>query len=213
MNRDWLVRLVIVVLILSVPLPALAGDRGFVGGLGGVTFGTAASGSLAGSVGVSVSPFVQVFGEFGRMRNTLPSDENTALEANAAAAAAALGSTDTPVILGNLPVFYGMGGVRLKARSGNVTPFGEAAVGFGHITSTLVATLDGQDISSQVFTTPLTSNLPQTQLMEAFGGGVTIAAGKQAAVDIGYRYSHIGTENGATPINTSSVYGALHFKF
>jgi opacity protein-like surface antigen len=213
MTRDRIVRLVIVVLILSVPLPALAGDRGFVGGLGGVTFGTATSGSVAGSVGVSVSPYVQLFGEFGQMRNTLPSSENTTLQANAAAVASDLGSTSTPVILGNLPVFYGMGGVRLKAKSGNVTPFGEAAFGFAHITSTLVATLDGQDISSQVFTTPLTSNLPQTQAIEAFGGGVTIAAGKQAAVDIGYRYSHIGPANNATPINTSALYGALHFKF
>jgi len=94
-----------------------------------------------------------------------------------------------------------------------VSPFGEVGLGFAHITSTMVATVDGQDISSMVFTTPLTSGLPQTELMEMFGGGVTVAAGKQAAVDIGYRYSHIGTPSQATPINTSALYAALHFKF
>jgi len=213
MNRDVMVRAGILALILSAPLPAFAQEHGaFVGALGGVTFGTATSGSLAGTFGMAVSPNVQVFGEFGKTMNALPSDENTAIQANAAAAAAAMGSTSTPVVLGNMGVFYGMGGVRVRGKAAPVTPFGEAGFGFAHVSSSLAATVDGVDISQQVFTTPLTSNLPQTRPIVAFGGGVSVSTSKTTAVDIGYRYSHINTANGATPINTSAIYAALHFK-
>jgi hypothetical protein len=55
-----------------VPAPALAqGTPWFVGGLGGVTFGTVTSGAVGAQFGVQVRPHLFVIGEAGRMHNVM----------------------------------------------------------------------------------------------------------------------------------------------
>jgi hypothetical protein len=47
-------------------------ERGFVGGLGGITFGTVTSGAVGGQVGMRVGEGLFVIGEVGRMFDVLP---------------------------------------------------------------------------------------------------------------------------------------------
>ena len=63
-------------IVIASPVSAqgTSNSRVFVGGLGGVTFGTATSSAIAGQVGVRIMPNVFVIGEIGRMQNVLPGD-------------------------------------------------------------------------------------------------------------------------------------------
>ena len=54
--------------------------RAFVGGLGGVTFGTATSSAIAGQVGVRISRDLFVIGEIGRMWDVTPSEVSDEIE-------------------------------------------------------------------------------------------------------------------------------------
>ena len=210
----WLLFVSVVVLI--VPRAASAQsqtqERGFAGGLGAVTFGTVAGGDVAGRAGVNVTTHLAVFGELGRMTNALSKSDQITIDDNAAVVSAAMG--ETPVVSGGLPVVYGTGEVRLNADTYNrVTPYAEAGYGVAHIENKMSASIVGigLDVSKQVLTAPLVAGLPQNDPLLSLGGGVSIAAGRRAGFDIGYRYSRIMVPNQA--INTGKLYGALRVGF
>lgn len=186
-------------------------ERGFAGGLGAVTFGTVTGATVAGRAGVNASSHVQIFGELGRMSDVLPKSDQQTIDSNAAAIVSDDGTT-TATVLGRMPTTYGTGGVRFIGTShGRVKPFAEGAFGFAHITNNLTATLAGTDVSSQVLTTPLTQITTETDPVMFLGGGVTIAAGKRTAFDVGYSYSRIFVTN--EDINSGHIYGGLHVGF
>src|SRR5687768_10600124 len=87
-----------------VPASALAqGTPWFVGGLGGITFGTVSSGAVGAQVGVQIRPNLFVIGEVGRMGNVLPQNLKDILDE--------LGDDlDTPVTFDiSAPATYGFG--------------------------------------------------------------------------------------------------------
>jgi hypothetical protein len=208
-HSRWPILLLVVVLLLM-PHPARAQERGFASGLGAVTFGTVTGTDIAGRVGAAPSRHVMIFGELGRMTDALPKTDQQTITDNASALAASEGGIAT--VLGHVPVVYGTGGVRINGTTRNrVTPFAEAAFGFAHVTNTLSVTVSGTDVSPQVLTTPLTSRPSQTDPLMSLGGGVSFAAGTRTAIDIGYRYSRIfATDQG---INTGKLYGGVRVGF
>jgi hypothetical protein len=202
--------------LLTLPLffvasSARAQERGFAGGLGAVTFGTVTGATVAGRAGFNASSHVQIFGELGRMSDVLPKSDQQTIENNATAIVSDDGTT-TATVLGRMPTTYGSGGVRyIAAPHGRVTPFAEGAFGFAHITNNLTATLGGTDVSSQVLTTPFTSITNETDPIMFLGGGVSVAAGKRTAFDVGYSYSRIFITD--QDINSGHIYGGLRVGF
>jgi opacity protein-like surface antigen len=209
LHAGWLFALVIVGLLV-LPSSARAQERGFASGLGAVTFGTVAGSTFAGRAGVTVSPNLMVFGEFGRMTDVLPTSDQTTINNNAALVTSADGTVAT--VGGHMPANYGIGGVRVSGNMmGRVTPYAEGSFGFAHMMNELTATLGATDVSSQVLTTPLTMTTSQTNPLMMLGGGVSIAAGKRSAVDVGYTYSRIFAPDQG--IYTGHIYGALRVGF
>ncbi len=196
--------------ILLLPVAARAQDRGFAAGMGGVTFNTVSGADVAGRAGVNVTPHVAVFGEFGRMSTALPVADQQTIEDSAATLST---QTSPATIQGGVPALYGLGGVRLSGiQRRSLTPYAEAGYGFARLTNDLTVLVNDSDVSSQVLnTTPLTSDLPQTDPLLSIGGGVIFAATPRIGFDLGYRYSRIFAPSQG--INTGKAYGAIRVGF
>lgn len=196
-------------------LAALASAQGttepkaFVGGLGGVTFGTETSSIIGGQVGVRIARSIFVIGELGRLWDVLPgeiADRVPELEDLIEAEFDVTAEFDVKA-----PAFYGFGGIRWAQAGRRIAPFAEAGAGFGHITADITAIIDGVDVSdlaeSQVgdIVNPST-----TEFLLAFGGGVNIGLSSRLSADAGYRFMRIFTEESQP--NTSIVYGAVKLR-
>lgn len=202
----------VVAMALAVPAQARAqeGAAGFVGALGGLTFGTVASAAVAGQGGVRVAPGLFVIGEVGYMRNVLPKEIRDNVDDMAELLSLVYGS---PVdIRISAPATYGFGGLRLSPATGRVEPFLEGGVGVGRVSLRLdEAKAGGVDFRDPIAAQIDDEDMNTTKLLLAFGGGVTLRPSSALAVDLGYRYTRIATEDPA--INTSMIYGALKFGF
>ena len=150
----------------SVPIDRLSslGDSGFP-----VDFG--------GRVSFDVRPAVQVFGEFGRIGNVMPSLVETGL---------AFTRLDL-----RASAFYGEGGVRLLAAPRSaVSPYVEGTAGVAHLN------LESRSFGSTTDALIRAGlNLIGTrEPMFGAGGGVLMRAGA-LNVDVGYRYKRIATNS------------------
>ena len=198
------------VLLLLVPAAARAQSRAFATGLGGMTFDTASNLDLAGRAGVKLSPHVQVFGETGRMSSVLPKADRQAVE-QATTALAATEIDGAPFVFGEVPMIYGLGGVRVTSSPmARFTPYAEGTFGVAHLRDNVSATVDGADVLSQV-ATPLLAALPENDHLLGVGGGVSVLGGKHTAFEVGYRYSRVFAPEHA--INTGKVDAGIRFNF
>ncbi len=197
-------------LLVLVPVAARAQSRGFVTGLGGMTFDTASNLDLAGRAGAKLSSHVQVFGETGRMASVLPKADQQAVE-TATTALAATEIDGAPFVFGQVPMTYGLGGVRVTGSPiRRMTPYAEGTVGMAHLKNEVNATVDGADVLSQV-ATPLLAALPENDRLMGVGGGVSVLGGKHTAFEVGYRYSRVFAPQ--HPINTGKVDAGIRLNF
>lgn len=201
------------VFVLLVAAPAFAGPadtpRAYLSALGGVTFGSEAGGVVAGGINVVANSHLQIIGEFGRMSNVLP---KTASDQLNTVAEGFTGDGTTPFsFTASMPSTYGMGEVRVlgKQRSG-LAPFVDSGFGWAKVTTHLTATEGAADVTPD-FVTAADLFQSQTKPMFMAGGGVSIAAGKRAAVDIGYHWARIFTDTQS--INTNQVVAGLRVGF
>ena len=179
----------------------------FVGGLGGVTFGTVTSATVGGQVGFKIAPNLFVIGEVGRMRNVMPKEIQDELDLFVELLELELGVPITFDV--SLPATYGFGGVRWMEPGRAVSPFVEAGVGVGRITLKVdKATVLGLDISDEI-NDVAGADANATELLIAVGGGVTASLGQSAWLDVGYRYTRIAA--GDPSINASMLYAAVKF--
>ena len=128
---------------------------------------------FGGRVSFDVVPAVQVFGEFGRIGNVMPSIVDAGL-------------AFTRIDL-RASAFYGEGGVRLLAAPGSaVTPYAEATAGVAHLD---IGTRGLGSTTDAIVRAAL--NLVDTRdPMVGAGGGVLLRAGP-LQIDVGYRYKRI----------------------
>jgi opacity protein-like surface antigen len=200
------------VFVLLVAVPALAGGdtpRAYLSALGGVTFGSEAGGLVAGGLNVVATSHLQVIGEFGHMSNVLPkttSDQlNTVAEAFTGDGALPFSFT------AKMPSTYGMGEVRvLGTQRSSLTPFVDGGFGWAKVTTHLTADQGGTDVTPD-FVTAADLFQSQTKPMFMAGGGVSIATGRRAAVDIGYHFARILTDTQA--INTNNIVAGVRVGF
>lgn len=196
------------VLLLATPTWAQS-EHGFIRGLGGLTFGSTETASIVGGgVGVNLGDDIQITGEFGRIHNVMPKDISEMLDDLADLLTLELG---VPVNFGaTLPTIYGLGGVRYNVPTASrIRPFVEAQVGFANISADIEAEVFGIDVSDEVQEEADLDSA--TEFLLGLGGGIGIGLTDALAVDIGYRYGRIFTDDPA--INTNAVYGALRLRF
>ena len=198
---------------LILPGTALAQSRAdeptmFVGGLGGVTFGTVAGVAVAGQVGFEVAPNLFVIGEVGRMQDVLPKTVRDELNAEVDALSRDAGFPITVEVA--VPVTYGFGGIRWMRTRSVVAPFLEAGVGVGRASIKIAkAEVLGQDFTDEL-QDELGADSSDTKLLIVLGGGINVLMTERVSLDIGYRYSRIATEDPA--INSSMVYVGIKFE-
>jgi opacity protein-like surface antigen len=196
------------VLLIATPTWAQSG-RGFVRGLGGITFGSAATASiLGGGVGVNLGRNLQITGEFGRIHDVLPNEVNEMVEDVAALFTL---ETGVPIDLDvQLPTLYGLAGVRYNVPTdGRIQPFVEVQAGFANISFDVEAEVLGIDVSDEIEEEADIESA--TKFLIGLGGGIGLSLTDVLGVDIGYRYGRIFNDDPA--INTNAVYGALRVRF
>lgn len=183
--------------------------RAYLSALGGVTFGSVAGGQFAGGINVVANQHLQIIGEFGRMSNVMPTATTNNL--NTVAEGFAGDGTVPFSFTAAMPSTYGMGRVRiLGTQHNNLAPFVDGGFGFAKVTTHLTATQGGTDVTGD-FVTAADLIQSQTKPMFSAGGGVSIAAGKRSAVDIGYHYTRIFTDTQA--INTNGITAGIRVGF
>ncbi len=183
--------------------------RAYLSALGGVTFGSEAGGQFGAGINVVANQHLQVIGEFGRMSNVMPKATNDNLST---VAEGFTGDGTVPFsFTAAMPSTYGMGSVRvLGTQHNNLAPFVDGGFGFARVTTHLTATQGGTDVTGD-FVTAADLVQSQTKPMFSAGGGVSIAAGRRSAVDIGYHYTRIFTDTQA--INANGITAGVRVGF
>jgi hypothetical protein len=180
----------------------------FVGGLGGLTFGSATSSAVAGQVGVRLMPNVFVIGEIGRAQNVIPGEIADMIDE----ARDALEEAGIPFeFSAKAPAIYGFGGLRWAQGGRRFSPFVEGGVGFAHITADVSGSVAGIDIVDLIEDEVGFGDLSTNEFLIAFGGGVNIGLTPTVSADAGYRFTRIFTDDPA--VNMSMIYGAIKIMF
>jgi hypothetical protein len=172
----------------------------FVGGLGGVTFTAVTSGAVAGQVGRRIGPNLFFIGEVGRMPNVMPKEIDAMIDD-------LLDQVDSGIAANislniSAPLSYGFFGGRWVPLGSSLSPFVEGGIGAAKVSLKLGRVeLFGVDLRDQVLDAigPTTS---VTDFLTTIGFGVTGRVAASAAIDAGYRYTHVAT---ARPDVTSSM--------
>lgn len=150
-----------------------AGSSGTLQGFGGFRVGDRSTKpSLGGNLAINLTSGVQVIGEMGRMNNMLPPIIGDAL-------------SFTPVDL-RVSAFYGEVGVRVvKSPHAIVSPYAEGTAGFARLRPEVSGFGEYDGVTNAVLRV-----LDRTEPVAGIGGGVIIHAGR-LAVDLGYRYKRV----------------------
>lgn len=167
--------------------------NGEVQGFGGLTvgtstFGTAASPTFGGRVGIGLTDHIQIVGEAGRL-----ADISSPLFD-------VLDFTDIGV---RVSAVYGEGGVRVIASPRSaIRPYAEATAGFARLN----AGISGLDGRADALVNFALNALNRTQPMLGVGGGILVQGGP-VSVDLGYRYKKISGGNTITSaLNAGNAY-------
>jgi hypothetical protein len=163
------------------PMPAFAqANQSFVQGFGGLRLATSPSltPTVGGTVGVGLTPYIQVIGEVGHINDVLPSTIETAM-------------TVSPVTV-HRSALYGEGGVRLNTGPvGHVGVYGETLFGVARL-NTSVSGLGSA--RTDALTNLALRFVNTTSNVGAFGTGVILQGGPVVAT-LGYRYTRFFSEN------------------
>ena len=175
-------RVAVLLVALSVlPIPAFAqANQSFIQGFGGLRIATAPSvtPTVGGTVGVGLTPHIQVIGEVGHINDVLPSTIETLM-------------TVSPVGV-RRSALYGEGGLRLNTGPvGHVGVYGETLFGAARL-NTSVSGLGSAR-------TDALANLAlrfvnTTSKVGALGTGVILQGGPVVAT-LGYRYTRFFSDN------------------
>lgn len=163
------------------PIPAFAqANQSFIQGFGGLRLATAPSvtPTVGGTLGVGLTPYLQVIGEVGHISDVLPSTIETLM-------------TVSPVTI-RRSALYGEGGVRLTTgATGHVGVYGETLFGAARL-NTSVSGLGSA--RTDVITNLALRFVNTTSQVAALGTGVILQGGPVVAT-IGYRYTRFFSDN------------------
>ena len=167
-------------------------QRGFAIGFGGATLTEVNAPVFGGSVGVNLTPDIQITGDFGRMQDVFANFTREDLGILEGDMLTEEGVNLTTKI--KMPTTYAIGGVRFLLPTSNpIRPYLTAGGGVAHLHPKLNFVADGLDITSLLMQEPdfNTSFKAETRPMVTGGAGVTFAVARHLTVDLGYKYSRI----------------------
>ena len=175
-------RVALLLVVFSVlPIPAFAqANQSFVQGFGGLRVANAPSltPTAGGTVGVGLTPYIQVIGEVGHISDVMPSTIETLM-------------TVSPVTI-HRSALYGEGGVRLSTGpAGHVGVYGETLFGAARL-NTSVSGLGSA--RTDAITNLALRFVNTTSQIGAFGTGVILQGGPVVAT-LGYRYTRFFADN------------------
>jgi opacity protein-like surface antigen len=182
---------------LSAPSPPET-VRGYVEAVAQSSFGDATSQSYGGEAGVTVWKNLQVFVEFGQIRNLAPA----ALGASAQQIAAFLSQTQTGVSVSvKQPASFGVAGLKylIPTPGARIRPYVLGGVGLAKVTRKVSFFANGTDVTGQLLQlgvalgTDLSGEF--TKSMLTIGGGVEWPAWRMLVVDFQVRFSRIAPED------------------
>jgi hypothetical protein len=181
----------------------------FVQGFGGVTFMSETATVFGAGAGVRVHEHFELIGEFGRLTNVLPRHLQEDLDDAARAIGTLYGGPLT--IDGKAPAVYGLGVLRVSHyASPRLKLFLEGGGGVARGVSDITARAGRADVSSEV-TRALGIKDHETAPLLAVGGGVSVPLNAHLALDLGYRYMRIFTDD--PRINTGTMSAGIRWGF
>jgi len=181
------------------PSPTPATDRGYVEGVAQSAFGNVTTQSYGVEFGYTVRRDLQVFGEFGKIRDvagtTFTGDASTIANALSQVQPAAVGFT------ARRPVIFFAGGIKYRPPSTlPVQPYVLGGFGFGNVDNDVTFTLGGAAASESTLAQYVTLGTDlsgaSTSPMLTLGGGVTMPLWRTLLLDVQYRYGRIFADEG-----------------
>lgn len=189
------VGLVVLGLMLTTASGAYAQEsKGYVMGLGGITFGNETAGVFGAELGGSLGRNLVVFAEGGRMLNVTPEDFQNDVEA--------IGfETKVPA------TYFGAGAKYVIPSQANVNFYLAGSAGVARVKAEI--TLDGDDIVEDLIDEGIIDedDVKSTEFYFALGGGIQGNLGANGLFDIGYRFVKIDEAN------ISRVTAGIGFRF
>ena len=183
--------------------------RGYVEGIGGLTFGTESAAMFGGELGFDLSENVEVYGSVGRMQNIAPSYINEQLDVLDDVLTALTGQVwDFNV---KAPSFFGVGGLKMRVpMDGTMRPYVLGGIGFGSI-DVNISEIDLGDVTEVLIADGhlLREDIEATKMMFELGGGIEVPVGG-LHLDLGYRFGKFLGVEGA---NVSRAYAGVGFRF
>jgi len=175
-------RLAVLLAALSVlPLPAFAqSNESFIQGFGGLRLATAATltPTAGATLGVGLTPYIQIVGEVGHIHDVMPSMVETLL-------------TLSPVGI-RRSALYGEGGMRLTTGpAGHLGVYGETLYGVARLNTTVSGLGSARTDAITNFALRFVNT---TSPVGALGTGVILQGGPVVAT-IGYRYTRVFSDN------------------
>ena len=187
---------VLTVLGVLLPTAAVAQDapKGYIQGMVGAARAEETDTLYAGLGAWRVTGRVDVFGEVGRMRNTIGPDLRArlaAIEAQIRASNTTQFGTTFPVAFeARVPAWYGFGGVRVHGpAAGRLATYLEGGAGTARLDPQVHLTINGENLDSEVAAlTGLGEGRQQLEFVAGGGGGVGLQVWRRVRVEGGYRY-------------------------
>lgn len=184
---------------LALPAPVAAQDapRGFVGGLGGLTFVTVPGGAVAGQAGVHGAYGLFVTAEVGYMSNVLRGDVRDDIREIVQRISGLPVEADV-----SMPAAYGFGAIRWSVDRGRASPFIEGGVGLARMSL---------EIDEAEALGVVVDDRPRNEYLVTLGGGINTRVSSTVGVDVGYRYMYIDADN--PRIHLSLIFAAVKVGF
>ena len=189
-------------------------DRGYVEGVLQSAFGNVTSQSYGVEAGVTITRRVQVFGEFGAVRDVATASIGTAAQQ----IAGFLSQTQSNVAYRvKQPVTFGAGGVKfIIPTSGSLRPYVLAGAGIASVKQDVIFTVGGSDVTSALaaqYGVQLGSDLSGsfTKPMITAGAGLMWPAWQRLVVDVNYRFGRILAEDEGINVSRAGIGVGVRF--
>jgi len=194
--------------------PRAAVETGYVEGVAQSAFGNVTTQSYGVEVGATVRHDLQVFAEFGRIKDVA----DTTFTGGAGAIANALAQLQ-PAAVGfsaRRPVIFVAGGVKYRPPTTlKVQPYVLGGFGFATVKNDVAFTLAGSETSASALAQYVTfgSDLSgqSTKPLLTLGAGVTWPIWQALLLDFQYRFGRIFTDEQATTTNRAGIGFGVRF--
>ena len=182
--------------------PILGQERGFVAGNFGFTFAENTAGSYGASVGVNITPTVQIVGLYSHMNDTLTGGFADFLRS--------LSLASGVLIEGELPVDYGAAGVRLNLDAQDiVSVFFQFDAGAARVGSNLrITDPSGRDLTDEL---GAGEGLEETRPAVGISAGARVDLSTNFLAEASFKWMNVNTEN--EPLRINRLDFGIGFRF